>query len=454
LKTPKTYLLAATMSIVLLSTSPSFAAPTSIQNGDFEAGENLATTFDGWTLMNQRIDLGSTSIAGCTTVDTSDYLSLNEFFAEGGKEFFGDREIDSDPSYDYRIFLNADVYITSASVNLAENEITYTAPNDYEIGDLVYVVWNSAWGDDVIGAAVTDADSTSFTVAVSDAGSITDSDSSSDGGTAKSYVTALGFPFGFATGGGEDIAFLQTSPSTRLFEENWSPAQRAAVSALTRDPEAANDSLAVPFEGGEPEFLSGLRTNSSESDVYESWQGYLADFQRESQFVTLFSEMDAEGDSMNRKGYVIHGPAIYSEEFTAKSVDDLSFSWAASDERDDYKVFGYLLNTANCSQTEVLDSTGERSLWETVSVAIPSNGTYRFVFVSGTYDQNWGSGGGAVMFLDDVTLSPNAERVAAEAAAASNLAKTGVDFQWLLISGVTAALAGSGLIVASRRKRA
>jgi LPXTG-motif cell wall-anchored protein len=446
-KSKKTFLVAAAMSIFLLSTSPAFGSPTSITNGDFESGENLATTFTGWTTMNQRIDLGSTSIAGCTTVDTSDYSSLNEYLAEAGKEFFGQRLIDT--TEDINMFVNDDVLVAGASVNGAGDEITVTAPNDYEVGDFVTIDWDSNWADDVYGAQVTSSTSTTFTLA----GTFPPGATDSDGGIANSYVTALGLPFGYQAVDGVETAFLQTTPSSRLFESSWSAAQRAAVYALTRNPEVAKDSLAVPFEDGVPEFKTGLRTNSSEADVYESWQDYLADFQRESQFVTLFSEMDADGPTMDRYGYVIHGPAIYSDEFTAKTIDDLSFSWAASDERDDYKVFGYLLNTANCSQTEVLDSTGENNLWETVSVAIPSNGTYRFVFVSGTYDQNWGSGGGAVMFLDDVTLSPNAERVAAAAAEAARLAKTGANVEWLPLASALVVVAGAGLLALSRRKR-
>jgi LPXTG-motif cell wall-anchored protein len=54
------------------------------------------------------------------------------------------------------------------------------------------------------------------------------------------------------------------------------------------------------------------------------------------------------------------------------------------------------------------------------------------------------------MYLDDVTLAPNAERVAA---AQTTLAKTGGDFTWLLVPGLMAAVVGSGLVAASRRKR-
>jgi hypothetical protein len=227
------------------------------------------------------------------------------------------------------------------------------------------------------------------------------------------------------------------------------------VFSLIRDPAVANDSLTFPWRD-EPVFDIQLKTDDTK-------------------YVEFSSVMDGNDDSSrDAKGYVVHGPALFSSEFSAKTVDDLSFRFAASDDEDDYKVFGYLLNTADCSQTEVLDSTGTIQDWTTVTVAIPSNGTYRFVFVSGTYDQNWGSAAGAYMFLDDVTLAPNAQRVAAAAAApaaaapaaaapaaaapaaatpSAKLATTGAEVVWLLTGSLLVVVAGAGLFALGRGRR-
>lgn len=428
-----TSLIASFLTLTVIVSTPAVAAPTSIVNGDFESGEDLDTTIDGWNTLNQRIDLGTTSIAGCVSVDTSDYTNFNEWFAESGKSYFNYFEEDTDGTYDYDIFIYDNVEITAATVNGAGTQLTYTVTNnnDYDTGDYVRVLWNEDPSFAVTGAQVVSASVSTFTVA----GDFEPSATSSDGGVANRFVTALGFPFGHRS---DDTAYLETSPGVRVLEHNWTSAQRAAVTALVRDPVVANDSLTFPFSSA-PEFSIQLEAGDANKSV------------------SFFSEMEGDDSNGNigAQGYALHGPALVSDEFTAKTVDDLSFRWEASGDRDDYKVFGYLLKTSDCSQTEVLDSTGESQPWEAVTVAIPANGTYRFVFVSGTYDQNWGSGGGAVMSLDDVILSPNAERVAAAEAAATppSLAKTGSDFQWLVVAGLTAVAVGSGFLVASRRKR-
>jgi hypothetical protein len=440
------------MAVILVSTLPASGAPSSILNGSFETGADLDTTFDGWTALNQRIDLGVTTIAGCTSVDTSNYSNFSEYFTEAGKEYFLDFEIQSDSTGDYELFLNDSVEVTAASVNVAGNEITYTSENSFQVGDLVRVRWvTSAPGHDVEVASVSFANATTFKV-TGDFSSI-DGETVTGEAFARSYVTALGLPFGYRDFEDVETAFLQlnypTSPSDRVYEQDWTSAQRTAVTALVRDPVASNDSLVFSTDGA-PEFTTQLRASEPDGDL-----------QRESQFVALSSELEGEGDDeppFNHRGYVVHGPAIYSDEFSARTVDDLSFAFAASGDRDDYKVFGYLLNTADCSQTEVLDSTGEMSLWATVRVAIPSNGTYRFVFVAGTYDQNWGSGAGGILYLDDVLLSPNPERVAAAAAAAAaspaaTLAKTGSDLGHLWAVGGFAAVLGATLLGVNRLAR-
>jgi hypothetical protein len=141
--------------------------------------------------------------------------------------------------------------------------------------------------------------------------------------------------------------------------------------------------------------------------------GFDPPFTRASQVLELESDMNSTGGSFE-DGYVVHGPAVYSDPFTATAIDDLSFSWAARDESDDYAIVGYLLDTSSCAWTEVVDSTGEASAgWESVTVAIPGAATYRFVFVSGTFDQSFGGAAGAFLYLDDFVLAPNAERAAA-----------------------------------------
>lgn len=249
----------------IISTSlivPLGASASGITNGTFETGNSGDTSIGGWTTVNTRIDLGVDSIAGCATVDTSDYTTLRDF-------------------------------------------------------------------------------------------------------------------------------------TTR-----WDSITNAASKPPSRDPSVNNDSLTLSISSG-PTFTSRLLSGSS-TDIGSTYR-------RSGQVLNLASRMTA-----NPAGFVFHGPAIYSEPFTAKTIDDLKLDWAAEAKSDDYKVFGYLLNTSTCSQTEVIDSTGAASDWQTVTVAIPTNATYRFVFVGGTFDKTMGTVAGADLYLDNIVLTVNQERAAEE----------------------------------------
>lgn len=265
---------AATSAVLIGSASVAFAADSVLPNGDFESDPVGATSISDWTLLNSRIDLGVTSIAGCVTTDTSTYSTLGSAYAADDEDW-------------YSYFAN-------------------------------------------------------------------------------SYVGAPALP----------------------------------------TPEANNDSAATDGLFSVTPFASTVTVlDGATLDASVAATG---------QVVELYSEMETagEGGPANSIGFVIHGPAMYSEEFTATTAYDLSVDWAAYDGSDDHHVFGYLLNTATCDQTEVIDSNGGLSAWQTVKVAVPADGTYRFVFVSGTYDASWGGAAGAYLYVDNVTVGPRASALA------------------------------------------
>ena len=107
---------------------------------------------------------------------------------------------------------------------------------------------------------------------------------------------------------------------------------------------------------------------------------------------------------------VVHGPAVYSSDFQASAGDVLYFDWKAEGGGDNFDVFGYVLNTANGSTITVLDQTQlayGNTAWTTANVTIPSNGTYKFVFVNGTYDATCGMAAGASLYIDNVRVYGN-----------------------------------------------
>lgn len=105
-------------------------------------------------------------------------------------------------------------------------------------------------------------------------------------------------------------------------------------------------------------------------------------------------------------GYdVVHGPAVYSSEFQASAGDVIYFDWRAYAGGDHFDAFGYIVNVATGAQTEVLDATGVSSTsWVTKDTTISAAGTYRFVFVNGTYDASGGRAAGGQLYIDNVRV--------------------------------------------------
>ncbi len=111
-----------------------------------------------------------------------------------------------------------------------------------------------------------------------------------------------------------------------------------------------------------------------------------------------------EEQSLTTASYgVVHGPAAYSDSFNATANMVLKFDWTANYVSDDYHVVGYLLNTDTGAMSIAMQGTG-RTGGGVGSVVVPGDGSYRFVFVSGTYDKSGGRAAGASMFIDNIRV--------------------------------------------------
>ncbi|WP_372595599.1 hypothetical protein, partial [Actinotalea sp.] len=115
-------------------------------------------------------------------------------------------------------------------------------------------------------------------------------------------------------------------------------------------------------------------------------------------------QLESSGMTTSQGYDVVHGPAVYSSPFLASAGDSIYFDWRAYAGDDDYHVFGYLLDQDG-NQLEVLDSTGAgTTAWTTKETVIPASGTYRFVFVAGTFDASGGQAAGARLVIDNVRV--------------------------------------------------
>ena len=107
-------------------------------------------------------------------------------------------------------------------------------------------------------------------------------------------------------------------------------------------------------------------------------------------------------------GDVLHGPYVVSKEpVYVAAGSDLSFEWRAQGGSDAFDVYAYALNTDTGETINLLNQTGSGTNdtgWQTANVEIPATGNYKFVFVSGTFDETFGTASGASLYIDNVNV--------------------------------------------------
>ena len=101
----------------------------------------------------------------------------------------------------------------------------------------------------------------------------------------------------------------------------------------------------------------------------------------------------------------MHGPAVVSDVFRATAGQVITMNWYSAAGGDDFAVLGYLLDTSTCTQTTIFETTGTSiASWQFADVTIPADAdTYRFVFVSGTFDKSGGQASGSKFWLDNIS---------------------------------------------------
>jgi len=110
-------------------------------------------------------------------------------------------------------------------------------------------------------------------------------------------------------------------------------------------------------------------------------------------------------------GDVVHGPYLISQNpISITAGASVSFEWRAVAGSDAYDIFAYLLNTDTGATIPLLNQTGTSTAdtgWQTVTNRVTTDGNYKFVFISGTFDYSFGQAAGASLFVDNVTILNN-----------------------------------------------
>jgi len=131
---------------------------------------------------------------------------------------------------------------------------------------------------------------------------------------------------------------------------------------------------------------------------------------------------------------VVHGPAVYSDGFSAVKGDKITLDWYANYVSDDFAITAILLDTsAGCVHYPVVVATGSSvtdmivstmtksgstwstssttstvftSGWQRATTTVPETrqaNEYRFIFVSGTFDRSGGLVAGALLYIDNIS---------------------------------------------------
>ena len=118
---------------------------------------------------------------------------------------------------------------------------------------------------------------------------------------------------------------------------------------------------------------------------------------------------------------ILHGPYLVSNDaITLKPGDSVSFDWQATGGSDAYDVIGYLVDESTGEVQELLNETGATgnasTNWATVTQTVSKQGSYKFVFVAGTWDASGGTAAGANLYVDNVVVDSSEQIVQADAA--------------------------------------
>lgn len=110
------------------------------------------------------------------------------------------------------------------------------------------------------------------------------------------------------------------------------------------------------------------------------------------------------------QGYgIVYGPYLTSDSAASLAVNDKAiFWWRAAGGSDAYNIYAYLLEINTGATIELLNATGQNAsaatAWAKVEKTITTAGTYRFVFISGTWDQTGGQALGASLYITGISI--------------------------------------------------
>jgi filamentous hemagglutinin family protein len=113
-------------------------------------------------------------------------------------------------------------------------------------------------------------------------------------------------------------------------------------------------------------------------------------------------------------GCIMRGPSVVSEGTVSLAAgESVSFDYKPVAGGDTYDVFGYLLNVNTGEYQIILNETGNGTgavNWQTHTATADRAGTYKFVFVSGSFDQTAGKQVGGSLYVDNIKTNTSGSK--------------------------------------------
>ena len=302
-------------------------------------------------------------------------------------------------------FLNFSTIVTSSQANGSQPVITSISPTSGPTkgGSSITITGTDLSDASVtfagVAATVTSNTSTSITVTnpAGTAGAVDVAVTTSAGTATESN--------GFTYVSGLQNGNFESDPTGSLSLTNWTVVG-TGLSRIDIGVTSLGGCTSVDTTDYQTANLRGASVPENDNYTDGSYSGSITTVSSISAGPTVSGNAVALSNRTSATGFhVIHGPAIVSDTFGANQGDVVTLDWFAKAAGDDFAILGYLLDTDGCSQTEVIDASGTSvSGWQSASVSIPATkGTYKFVFIHGTFDKSGGRVGGATMYIDNIT---------------------------------------------------
>ncbi|MCQ6257392.1 filamentous hemagglutinin N-terminal domain-containing protein [Pseudomonas sp. Q11] len=113
-------------------------------------------------------------------------------------------------------------------------------------------------------------------------------------------------------------------------------------------------------------------------------------------------------------GCIMRGPSVVSEGTVSLAAGEaVSFDYKPVAGGDTYDVFGYLLNVNTGEYQIILNETGNGTgavNWQSHTATADKAGTYKFVFVSGSFDQTAGKQVGGSLYVDNIKTNTSGSK--------------------------------------------